>query len=352
MAILYKLIFLLLFIVLTISIGIIWDDKRLSRKIILGLSFSLLILILDGFFLALFRQFYLTNILISILIENVILLIYLLKQNKIDSVKINFDFPLIIIVIIGVALLPLFPSTSIYGGRDEGLYFMEGIHIADEGRLDFERDHYMVENYDNISGWCELGYLGVYSKYYYGTSESYGDYEFQFMPLFPIALAIGYLTGGLGLLIRVNSIIGIMSLLIIYCFIDDYIGNKYHSVLSCILILISPAFLWNARGTFSETLAQFIMFVAFYLLCRAWDRLNKNDWIVSAILIGITFLVRIDAFVCGIGYLIAMILMECWDFKKIKYYFYAISVYFVTAIFCILYGFFTHIPIFITTENF
>lgn len=338
MDILYKFILLILFLWLVIDIGKAWSDTRISRKIIFGFSFGFLLTLLTGFCLAFFNQFKLIYLAIFLFAETLIISLFMNKKDKIqDKIQIKIEYPIILIILLGSFLLLLFPSTNIYGGRDEGLYFMEGVHIAQTGSLDFEQDKYMIENYEDISKWCELGYLGVYSKYYYGISDSYGDYEFQFMPLFPTALALGYLIGGFQLLIRVNSIIGILSLLIIYCFVNDFIGNKYHSLNSCILILLSPAFLWNARGTFSETLAQFIIFLAFYMLCKGWNNSKMFDWIISGFLIGITFLVRIDAFVCGIGFLIAMILMLFWDSKNKKYYTNTIKIYFVSTILCIIY---------------
>lgn len=339
MDIIYKWIFVLLFILLAMFLGIVWNDSNLLRKIIFGLSCAFIIVILDGFFLAYFKLFCLLKLILFISLENIIIAIIALRHKKIEKIYFRWDMFILFITVLGSILLLMFPSTDIFGGRDEGLYFMEGVHIAQTGRLDFERDQYLVENYENIFGWCELGYLGVYSKYYFNTSDSYGDHEFQFMPLLPISLAVGYLLGGIPLLIRINGIIGIFTLLVIYCFINDYIGNKYQSFFSCVLILLSPAFLWNARGTFSETLAQFIMFLALYILCKAWAEYKYVYWIISGILIGITSIVRIDAFVCGIGFLFALILMIYWDSSRFKYYFSISFSYFVTIFLCILYGY-------------
>lgn len=321
----------------------IWDDSLVIRKIIFGMSIATILILIDGFFLAYVRQFNLFSLLLAVSIEDFVLAIVVFKRRKQNAqkkhkIQFKFNWFILIVITLGSVLLLLFPSTNIYGGRDEGLYFMEGVHIAKTGRLDFETDQYLVENYEEISGWCELGYLGVYSKYYFGTSDSYGDHEFQFMPMLPVGLAIGYLLGGIPFLIRINGIIAILSLLVIYCFIEDYIGNKYHSLFSCVLILLSPAFLWNARGTFSEILAQFIMFVALYILCKAWTDYNITFGIMAGVLVGITSIVRIDAFVCGIGFLFAIIFMICCKPQKVKLFLCVVIPYATSVSLCILYS--------------
>lgn len=330
-----KIFFLICWFISLLLISNFWNDKNANRKLFAGIMGSFLLVIFDGFVIALFGIFSIFSLFILLLIETVALLGYQIKSHICSIVwvkEIKISILAIILIMIAGQLLLGFPSMNIYGGRDEGLYFMQGIHIAKTGAITYEEDQYLVDHYEDISQWCELGYLGVYSKYNFNTSDSYGAYEFQFMPLMPVALAIGYILGGISLLIRMNGIIGIMSLVCIYCFVSDFLGNKLQAFFTSVLLLFSPAFLWNARATFSETLAQFLIFLCFYIFAKGWDDEKIQYSILAGIVIIFALLTRIDTFIFGIGILVAAIIEILTDNRKTKYYVYFIMVYFMAEL--------------------
>lgn len=45
------------------------------------------------------------------------------------------------------------------GGRDPGLYYLNGIHIAQTGAYQYEEDLYLTENYEELEGVVTPGYM-------------------------------------------------------------------------------------------------------------------------------------------------------------------------------------------------
>ncbi len=327
--------------ILILELSALWDDRRGTRKLLAGIIGSFLILVLNSFLFARIRIFGLVSLMISLLCIDAIIGIYIFITKRL-SLKWIKDFkinPLVLIfLLIAMQLLWGVPSMNMHGGRDDGLYFMQGIHIAKTGMFEYEEDQYMNENYEEISNWYTLGYMGIYSKYDYETSDRYGAYEFQFMPLFPAALAIGYSLGGIPLLIRMNGLIGILSLCCIYCYIKDYLGNKYHALISCYCILLSPAFLWNTRASFSEILTQCLFFCSIYVFTMGWETEKKNYAILSGIIMGLALLTRIDSLILGFGILVTTLWVCFFEKKKKKYMFTLMGIYTLCSLGVIIYG--------------
>lgn len=327
--------------ILILELSVLWDDKRGTRKLLAGILGSFLILVFISFLFSLIGIFELVSLTISLLCIDGIIGIPLFTTKRMSlkwlkDIRLN---PLVLIFLfIAIQLLWGFPSMNMHGGRDDGLYFMQGIHIAKTGMFEYEEDQNIEENYEEISNWYTLGYMGIYSKYDYETSDSYGAYEFQFMPLFPVTLAIGYVLGGISMLIRMNGLIGILSLCCIYCFIKDYLGNKYHALLSCYCILLSPAFLWNARASFSEILTQCLFFCFIYVFNMGWDKEQKKYAVLSGIIMGLALLTRIDSLVLGFGIFVTTLWICLFEKEKKKYMFTLMRTYMLCSFLVILYG--------------
>ncbi len=336
-----KIALIILGCILILELSILWEDKRGNRKLLAGITGAFFILVFIGFVFSLIGIFELLSMVISLLCIDCIIGIFLFLTNRVSLrwlIKVRVHPLVIILLFIAMQLLLGFPSMNMYGGRDDGLYFTQGIHIAKTGMFEYEEDQFVNENYEEISSWFELGYPGLYSKYKYGTAESYGAYEFQFMPLFPVALAIGYVLGEIPLLIRMNGFIGILALCWIYCFIRDYLGNRYHALLSCYCILLSPAFLWNTRAAFSEILAQCLFFCCFYLFAKGWDEEKRGYAVLSGIMIGLATLTRIDSFVFGLGILVTTFWICIFEKEKKYYMFTLTGTYILGSVLTILYG--------------
>lgn len=342
----FEILFLFFGVLLALEQMVIWNDSRGERKVFFGIVNTLLLIAISGFILANLGKFTKISILVAEMIWIIAFGIYIVKKKVFEWqwIKEIYVNPLIIILfILMIHLFWVYPSMNIYGGRDEGLYFLQGIHIAEEASVLYEDDIWTNENHEEIAGWCERGYLGLYSKYDYGLSTKEGAREFQFMSFFPTILAIGYLLAGIPLMIRMNGIIAILSILCIYCYIKDYIGEKYRAFLSCLLIVLSPAFLWNGRATFSEITTQFLFFYAVYIYSKGWESCNRVNAVFTSILIGIALMTRIDALIWGIGIISTGIWILLFEKEKVRYIssliFSYLVVLMIVSIYCLSYNY-------------
>ncbi len=205
------------------------------------------------------------------------------------------DFALAIILILIAYLYFFFPTESILGGRDNGVYILLGTYISKTGGLNLN-DPLYSKLVPILGDSIHVGYPGIYSNYTFGFSGDIGSLTAQFYHLFPAYLAIGYDLFGMEGLLRTNGFFGILSLLFIFAIVRRLIGVR--GALVCVLLCgLNPAQIWNIRTTLSEPLSQFVILFFLYMVERTMYR--KNLWAVffSGLLLGINSFNRIDSLI-------------------------------------------------------
>ncbi|MCM1495520.1 MAG: glycosyltransferase family 39 protein [Bacteroides sp.] len=234
-------------------------------------------------------------------------------------------------------LYTAFPTNYMLGGRDPGLYYLNGIHIARTGSIQYEEDLYLTDHYEELDGVVTPGYAGIYSDYKYGYSENAGKLTPQFMPMYSAAMAVGYDLGGISVMIRVNTWITVLSLLMIYFFVRRSFSEKT-GLISVLMLAISPAQLWYGRNSVSELLLQLLIFLSVDLFQQGFEQKKKKYGIASGFLFGIGVMDRIDAYILGVGLIALLVYAILFSYRKRKYIFCSVIAYCVTGGAAFLYG--------------
>lgn len=179
-----------------------------------------------------------------------------------------------------------FPTDSIWGWRDFGLYTNHAIWIAHHGRLDVpypwagEVGDLLAQVYVPLQG-------------LYATQPTM---TVQFGHLFPVWLAQAFGTAGYQGLIRLNPVFALLSLATFYG-LCRLILPKSFAVMAALFLAVVPGQIWLARITLTEILTQLLIWAGLTLLLQAL----RNDAPPSArwagALLGLAAFVRIDSLV-------------------------------------------------------
>lgn len=247
----------------------------------------------------------------------------------------SYDFHILpaIILVVALALYALLPSNFMLSGRDQGIYIIHGIHIAEEGKFSYDSDEFLNENFHEYQRVISLGYPAFYSdfshsqnvpeytEYLFGESFSnpdYGDLTPQFMPAYPALLAVSYDVGGLPMLFRVNAVLAAFALLALYYLARRYFGKTAAWI--CLLFLaLCPAQIWTARITLTEILAQLFFLISAYLISSGWESGQKYRSLLGGALLGLSLFVRIDVYIYGLGLLFVAAYCAIWNRQKLSY---------------------------------
>ena len=239
-----------------------------------------------------------------------------------------------------------FPTKYMLGGRDPGLYFLDGIHISQTGSMQYETDEYLNAHYDELKDVLYPGYPGLFTpEKLEGMEGEPGEISPQFMPMFPSALAVGYDLGGVEGLIRVNGVIGILALLLLYYFTKEYFSQKA-AAMTMGIMLFEPAQLWGVRITETEILSQVLLFLSVYAIFHGWKSKENRFFLAGGILLGIGCINRIDTYIFGAGMAAGTVYCVLWKEKYGKKMLAAYAAYMVFGMLALLYGWkFSHIYI-------
>ena len=304
--------------------------------------------------LTIVQQYSFTRLVLSLIIICVVYTIVLHRKQKLylPNALFNWTFShryhmmLVLFLIIACVLYFGFPTKYMLGGRDPGLYFLNGIHISETGAMQYDTDEYLNEHYAELRDVLFPGYPGLFTPdELEGVSGEPGDISPQFMPMFPSALAVGYDLGGIEGLIRVNAFIGILTLLLIYYFVKDFFNTKA-AIIATGVMLFEPAQLWGVRITETEILSQMLLLLAMYVLLLGWKTKQNGLFCLSGFLLGIGCINRIDTYIFGVGMAAGCIYSVLWKKDYKKKMFAAYMVYIVCGALSLLYGWkFSHIYI-------
>jgi 4-amino-4-deoxy-L-arabinose transferase-like glycosyltransferase len=212
----------------------------------------------------------------------------LFKQHSRCKLSFKFtfwDWVLAVGLIVAAGLYLGFPTESILGGRDQGVYANHGIHIANHGRLDVP--YPWPENVSNIFAL----YFGEFPGFY----KTQPTMTAQFAHLFPVWLAQVFSTFGYHGLFRLNGIFALLSLSIFYGLCRFALPKSY-AASATLFLALNPSEIWLARITLTEILTQLFILSGLWLLLLALENNSKLLARWAGIFLGFSALVRIDSF--------------------------------------------------------
>ena len=209
--------------------------------------------------------------------------------------------PLTILILAVVLVLnSLFPTAYYLGSRDPGIYLLNAVSISETGSAKPPRDMYLAENFDELQGVIQQDFPAIYSDYQYGYSDEVGEYSFQFPPMFPSLLAVGYDVGGMRMLLRLNALVTVLSLVALFFTVRRFLPKAAASP-AVLLLALCPAQIWAARITQTEILAQLLFFLAAYLFARHVKEGKVSVGLICGLILGISVLNRVDSLIFGVA---------------------------------------------------
>ena len=193
-------------------------------------------------------------------------------------------------LIVAAVLYLAFPTDSILGGRDDGVYANHAIYMARHGRVDVPYP-YPSELTPLFKG-ALREFPVTFLPGFYLTSPTL---KVQFGHLLAVWLAQAYSTFGHHGLFRLNAFFGLLSLCIFYGLCRSLIPKPY-AVAATLFLALNPSQIWLTRITMSEILTQLFVWSGLLLFVQALKSDNKILARWAGIFIGFSAVVRIDSF--------------------------------------------------------
>lgn len=185
--------------------------------------------------------------------------------------------------IIGNGLLP---GEHLQTGRDGGTYTSTAGWIASDGGLLIDAE---VPPFDNST---DLGFDAA------GFHEivPHGPLYAQFMHALPAMMATVDLAGGIDLMVRTNALIGGVALLAFYAFAERLM-RPWLALVAQVALATNLVFVYFTRAPFAELLMLGMLFGGLWALDQAVSLSDRTVGFVSGLLLGATFLARLDGLV-------------------------------------------------------
>lgn len=183
-----------------------------------------------------------------------------------------------------------FPSESILGGIDQGVYSNVGVFLERQGHLKAPLPSHGLD--DPVPA---LEPIPGFRKDVSDDGES-AHLTPQFAHLFPVWLAQAQGTLGIAGLLRLNGLLALVALSCFYATALMLVGRPV-AVLATLFLAFNPGQLWVSRITLSETLAQVLIWGALALLVRLDGRQATTTSRWGGLLIGLVAMARVDGFV-------------------------------------------------------
>lgn len=203
------------------------------------------------------------------------------------------------VLVLLFALYAFFPTYSLLGGQDPGVYLTYSGHIARTGGLHLDLPWLRDLAKEHPHGFA-LAYPGVYSLVNHEVGTDVTRLSPQFMHLFPALAANLWSAFGLEGAVRVNAPVAVLALAGGYAFVRRLAG--FGPALAFVLVLgLNPAFLWGARITLTETLAFLLNIVGLWLLLAAGPRTPRFVSIAAGVVLGLGVLNRLDAVLASLA---------------------------------------------------
>jgi hypothetical protein len=191
------------------------------------------------------------------------------------------------------------PSEYVIGGRDPGVYFNEGIRIAQRGALivndpviaavpEETRQLFMRTAPGRRVNWG-LRFMGTFI-----LDSSTGAIRSQFPHLFPTSIAIGYGLDGLTGARRTLAFWGILGVLALYFLGTRLFGRAVGGAAAC-LLAIHVVQVWFARYPASEIMMQPLLLAGTLAYARAHQDDDGFFAPIAGWLLALPFIFRVEA---------------------------------------------------------
>ena len=178
-----------------------------------------------------------------------------------------------------------FPTESIYGGRDEGVYANHAIYLATYGHATIAYPWPESLNGLFAASWGRFpGFLATYP-----TMTG------QFPVTYPLWLGQAYATLGYHGMFGLNGVLALLSVVIFYG-VARFIMAKPYALCASVLFALNPAQIWIARITLAEIFTQLIIWAGLLVLISAIKNGNKNLARLGGLFIGFIPFIRLDGF--------------------------------------------------------
>ena len=177
-----------------------------------------------------------------------------------------------------------FPTESIYGGRDEGVYANSAVYLAHHGRLAVPYP------------WpADLHTLFVqHSVKFPGFYQTTPTMTVQFGHLLPVWLAQAFATFGAAGLFRLNACLSLLAAASFYG-VSRVVVPAPVAALATLFFAFNPSQLWMSRITLSEIPSQAFIWSGLLLLVRALHRQHRAAASWAGVLFGLAAFVRLDS---------------------------------------------------------
>lgn len=196
-------------------------------------------------------------------------------RNNIDKWEVIF-----ILMLVAMSFIYFwFPHESMFGGRDQGVYSNSAVYIAQNGNLKVNYPVFDSSDYQNFMP-------GLYN-----TKDTI---TVQFSHLFSVWMAQAYSTIGIQGLLAVNSIFGLLSVIMFRFLLSQYV-SKIYSVVGSIFIGFNVSQVWMSRITLTEIFTQMFIISALFMGAKAFNKKEAvwGSW--AGFFLGLAVLCRIDS---------------------------------------------------------
>lgn len=190
----------------------------------------------------------------------------------------------------------MLPGEHMQTGRDGGTYTATAGWIASDGGLLI---HAEVPPFDEGS---DLSYDAA--GFHEITPD--GPLYAQFMHAFPAMMATVNLAGGLDLMLRTNALIGGVALLAFFAFAERFM-RPWLALVAQVALATNLVFIYFTRAPFSELLMLGLLFGGLWALDQAVDLRDRTIGVVAGLLLGATFLARLDGLVVLLMVVVALV---------------------------------------------
>ena len=228
--------------------------------------------------------------------------------------------PAALVVLASAIFFSAPPAEYVLGGRDPGVYLIEGVQIAQTGSL-VVRDP-MVETLPPefrsmfIGQRANISHYGTRFMAFFVTDPDTGLVVGQFPHLYPVWVAIGYGLDGLSGARRAVGVLAVFSVVAVY-FCGAWLFGRPAAILGAVLLTLNVAEVWYSRYPNAEILTQLLVFTAILAFSRATVDEDRFFAPLAASLFALSMLAHFSA-ILVIGAIGLTVLLGTIDARRLQ----------------------------------